>query len=272
MKNTALQHYTFEGKGELANIVDEVITYSVLRNILHYPCTDIFTNGQSVIICYSNAPYPIWVWCKRPFDEQDVQAVVHTLKTHYLEKGNYRFIISEDLLDEIAKIDNMFSNMTTRLELLSYELKNIKKIDYPCAGQMQKATMEQLDALASMYKDACYEMEMHDFTMEHCKATVTGMIQNDNLFFWVNDENKIVATVAKSTDGNYAKIAFVYTLPEHRRKGYAINLVHTFSQMLLDDGLIPILYTNGGYVASNECYKKIGYVQVGKLVDVERAD
>jgi len=36
----------------------------------------------------------------------------------------------------------------------------------------------------------------------------------------------------------------------------------------LDDGLIPILYTNGDYVASNDCYKKIGYVQVGKLVDV----
>ena len=122
------------------------------------------------------------------------------------------------------------------------------------------------------YHNASNEMEGHDFSMEDCKKIITGYINNDELFVWVDDNDQIVATVRKNLDGNYAKIAFVYTLPTHRRKGYAINLVHKVSQMLLDDGLIPILYTNGDYVASNECYKKIGYVQVGKLVDVEKAE
>ncbi len=269
MKLITLQHYTFQSKGKLANIVDDAITYSVLRKILHFTCTDIFTNDKSVVICYSNAPYPVWVWCKKPFSKQDVQSIAHTLKNHYLTRGNYRFIISEDLLAELTKADEIFGNLTVKMELLSYELRDINKIGYPCSGQMQKATMEQLDKLALMHKDACYEMEMHDFTMEHCKSTVMEMMQNDNLYIWVDDENQIVATVTKSIDSNYAKISFVYTLPNYRRKGYAINFVHKLSQMLIDDGFTPILYTNGNYVASNACYQKIGYQQIGKLVNVE---
>ena len=199
---------------------------------------------------------------------QDVQAIAHTLKDHYVAKGDYRFIISEHLLAELAKVESVFGGLHTNMQLLSYELTQINSIDRKCNGQMQKATMEQVDQLALLYKDAGLEMEGHDYSIEHSKNVVTNFIQNDKLYVWM-DNNQIVATVGATIDGEFARIGFVYTLPSRRRKGYAINLVHGFSQLLIDAGFKPILYTNGGYVASNECYKKIGYKQIGKLVDVE---
>ena len=270
MKNTALQHFKFEAKPKLVNIIDEPVTFAVLKKILHYNCTDIFTNGQTFVICYSNAPYPIWVWCKQPYDASDIQTIADVLKFEYLDKGDYRFIISEDLLEEIAKIHHVFAKMRENMSLFAYELRQINTINHKCNGRMRRPKEAEIDKLATHYHNASIEMEGHDFTIEHCKNTIAGYMQNDELFVWVDDDDKIVATVNKIVDGNYAKIGFVYTLPTHRRKGYAINLVHTVSQMLLNDGLTPILYTNGGYVASNECYKKIGYQQVGKLVDVEK--
>ena len=267
-KTPALQHYKFEAKPELADIIDDSVTFAVLKKILRFNCTDIFTNHQTFVICYSNAPYPIWIWCKRPYDEKDTKLIADILKAEFLDKGDYRLIISEDLLQELSKTHHVFAKMHQKMQLFSYELRQINAIDHKCDGQMRRPKPTEIDTLAMHYHNASNEMEGHDFSMEDCKKIITGYMQNDELFVWVDDNDQIIATVNKTLDGNYAKIAFVYTLPTHRRKGYAINLVHKVSQMLLDDGLIPILYTNGGYVASNECYKKIGYVQVGKLVDV----
>ena len=269
MVSQNLQHYKFQARPELANIIDDTITYSVLCQILAYQCTDIFTNGKSIVICYSNTPYPVWVWCKTPFDKQDIATIAHTLKTHYLEKGPCKFIISEDLLIELAKVDDAFGGLITRMQLLSHELTEINSIKRKCDGQMQKATLEQVDKLALLYKDASYEMEGHDFSIEHCKNVVVNFVQNDNLYVWMDHGNQIVATVGTTVSDKVARIGFVYTLPNERRKGYALNLVHGFSQLLMDNGFKPILYTNGDYVASNECYKKIGYKQIGKLVEVE---
>ena len=263
-----LQHYKFEAKPELADIIDESATFAVLKKILRFNCTDIFTNHKTFVICYSNAPYPVWIWCKRPYDENDTKLIADILKAEFLDKGDYRLIISEDLLQELSKTHHVFAKMHQKMQLFSYELRQINAIDHKCEGQMRRPKPTEIDTLAMHYHNASIEMEGHDFSMEDCNKIITGHMQNDELFVWVDDNDQIIATVNKILDGNYAKIAFVYTLPTHRRKGYAINLVHKVSQMLLDDGLIPILYTNGGYVASNECYKKIGYVQVGKLVDV----
>lgn len=266
-----IQHYKFTSKPELVNIIDESATFAILKKILHYNCTDIFTNHQSFVICYTNAPYPIWIWCKHPYDTNDIQTIADVLKVEFWDKRDYRLIISEDLLQEIAKIHQVFAKTHKKMSLFSYELRQINTINYKCDGHMRRPKPTEIDTLAMHYHNASIEMEGHDFSLEDCKKIITGYIQNDELFVWVDDNDEIVATANKILDGDYAKIAFVYTLPTHRRRGYAINLVHKVSQMLLNDGLIPILYTNGGYAASNECYKKIGYVQVGKLVDVEKS-
>jgi predicted GNAT family acetyltransferase len=74
----------------------------------------------------------------------------------------------------------------------------------------------------------------------------------------------------KGCIGEFGKVAAVYTVPKHRRLGYAINLVGELTRMIMREGLVPALYTDGGYSASNECYKKIGYKQVGRLLMVNK--
>ena len=39
---------------------------------------------------------------------------------------------------------------------------------------------------------------------------------------------------------------------------------------LLSNDITPILYTNGNYIASNECYRKIGFEQVGRICNIKR--
>lgn len=268
IKMNKIVHNKNQSNSQLIDIIDDSITYSVLKKILQSNCTDIYTNNESFIVCYSNYPYPIWVWCKDVANKDDVILISNILKNNYISKGKYNFIMNEELLNKLIDIDNSFKGLNHKMDLLSYKLIEINNITNKCDGFMRKASIEDVDYLAKINKDAHYEMEKFTFSLEECKNKVIELINNDNLYVWCNKDNEIVATINKSIDGNYVKIGLVYTVPKHRRKGYAINIVYSVSKELLKSGLIPILYTDGGYEASNECYKKVGYKQVGKLVNV----
>jgi len=55
-------------------------------------------------------------------------------------------------------------------------------------------------------------------------------------------------------------VAFVYTPPYYREKGYATSCVAQISQLALDKGYARcVLYTDLANSTSNSIYKKIGY-------------
>ncbi len=58
-------------------------------------------------------------------------------------------------------------------------------------------------------------------------------------------------------------VAFVYTPPYYRGKGYASSCVAQISQMALDKGYTKcVLYTDLLNPTSNSIYQKIGYVPI----------
>ncbi len=252
----------------LHKLVENDISFSVLYKILQQKCTDVFSNGSTYIVCYSNPPYPVWVWCSDTQNKGDVLQIAEYLRRNYLEKGKFNFILQAELFEHLKAVDNVFENLSLKMKMLSYKLTDICDISRECNGMVRLATLADLDCLAQIYQDANLEMESLSFPIEHCKKMVQEQVENESLFVMVNDNNKIVATTFSTVQGKYAKISFVYTLPKHRRKGYAINLVHFVSKRFLQLNFMPILYTDGGYVASNSCYNKIGYQQVGTLVNV----
>ena len=253
-----------------ATLVCHDSTYSVLYSILHRNCEHIFTNNSSIIICHSNPPYPVWVWCKDPSNLEDIVSISNILSKYFSISKGYNVIISDKTLSALSNVNREFSEFTIKMELFSYRLDNIKDIEYNYNGSISLAKLEEVDELASIWHDACLEMELIDFDIEFCKKEVIEKIKNNSLFCLKLGNGEIAALTGKDTVGEYSKISTVYTLPHLRRNGYAINLVHFVTKTILEDNLIPILYTDGNYNASNECYKKIGYYQVGRLLNIQK--
>lgn len=268
--NDKLIHFKNTSCKEAAKLVENDLSFSVLYNILHFNCTDIFTNNKSIVICYSNYPYPIWVWVKDINNQEDVNTVKDCLKNYYLLKGDYNIIIEDELLSKLCECDDYFKNTKIKMDLLSYRLDNLVEISYDVDGYFGLAKIEDLDYLAVLFKDMYYEMEHLEFSIEECKNKVIDHINKKTLYVWYNGLDEIVCLTSKGAFGEYSKISSVYTLPNKRRKGYAINLVYQVSKIIKQEGLTPVLYTDGSYIASNECYKKIGFYQVGRLVNFEK--
>ena len=264
-----LQHFQNQSCPALAGLMqEETITYSVLIKILQGPCRDIFTDHENVVVCYSNPPYPVWVWCRDPEDEATVMEIAVCLKERLPLHTVRACIMPAALAERLMLADGYFREAKPGMGLLSYRLDHINKIAYPCGGYMSFVEENEIPDLIDVWHAMHMEMEGIDQSREHCAETMARKIGARELFAWRTEDVKIMALTGRADQGKYSKITSVYTLPEHRRKGYAINLVHGVTRSILEDGLIPILYTDAGYGASNACYQKIGYRQVGSLVSI----
>lgn len=258
-----LQHYRNQACPELASLVKEdAITFSVLMKILEGPCTDIFTDHEKMIICYSCPPWPVWVWCK---DLSMAGEIGDCLRENFSQN---EVILSYEMLEALRQEDEHFRKVQQGRGLLSYRLDNIREIAYPCEGYMDLVREEEIASLVPVWHAMHMEMEGRHIPAEHSMETMGRMVAEKALFAWRLEDGAIAALTAKGNQLPYSKVTSVYTLPAYRRKGYAINLVHGVTQTILADGLVPILYTDAGYEASNACYRKIGYELVGRLTSI----
>ncbi len=264
-----LKHYQGTAMEALSELLAGDVSFTVLAKILGFDCDHIFTDGESAIVCHSNPPYPVWAWCKDADDIYSVQAIGSTIKKH-LPLEIYNVNISHEVFTKLQEIDPYFENAQCKMELLSYRLDEFIDAGYAADGRIELADIKDIDFLSKVWQEMAMEMEGFEFNIEDCRDRVESMIEEEILYVWKNGEGKIVATTKKGKIDKFGKVAAVYTLPEHRRRGYAINLVSEVTKLILAEGLIPTLYTDGGYTASNDCYKKIGYRQVGRLLTIKK--
>lgn len=263
-----LEHYHIQTDVVNTDILkDDAITFSVLMSILHGKCTDIYTDHHNIIICYSNAPYPVWVWCRDIDDTKQIACVASCLKENFPAEDGFTYDLEESLLAKLKEYDNYFEEITALYGLLSYRLDELKEIPEAFDGSIYIPAEEDIPYMTKLWKDFEYEAEGIEFDDELCLKTVSERVRMKTIYAWKNDAGQITAMASRwGGEGQFCKIASVYTLPEFRRKGYAMNLVHHICRQILNEGLTPILYTDESYYASNECYKKIGFYKVGNLI------
>lgn len=269
--NNNLFHLQYQSDVEDAALLkgDDAITFSVLTSILQGTCADIFTNHESIIVCHSGHPYPVWAWCRDVGVEADVRRIAACLKEAFPLDGGYACNLSYELLARLKELDPYFEQAKIKMNLLSYRLDKLNRIDHPCDGAPEQASPDELSVLAQLWHDGCLEMEGMDHSEEKCLEHTAEAIRSGKIFVWRDGAGEIAAITSRGNTGGYSKIASVYTRPEKRRRGYAMNLVAHVTKTILEDGLTPILYTNADYAASNECYRKIGYRKVGSLCTVK---
>ncbi len=248
---------------------DDAITFSVLSRLVRKPNTLTITDETGIILCYSTPPYPVWVYARQPYTDTLVATISDCLLTHLPLAAGYHYCLTPALYEALCAHDAHFANTRLQMGLISHRLDTLNVIDHPCDGAVFPAREADLPLLTALWHDLSMEMEGFDLSPTVCEGKVRGLLSDAALFTWRNDAGEIVALTSRRPFGKYGKVSAVYTLPAYRRRGYAINLVHFITKTLLDDGMIPILYTDGGYAPSNACYAKIGYREVGRLCNIE---
>jgi len=166
--------------------------------------------------------------------------------------------ITEYFVMEWIRKHNCRYKVDTNLRL--FILQNVNNYTKP-TGIFRKGELSELDTiypLRKYFSIECNEPVNDTIIYESLKNS----IKQEEVYVW--EDGSIVAMAVKTRPTeNGMTVGGVYTLKEHRQKGYATALVSELSQNILNFGKkFCILYTDLSNPTSNSIYQKIGYKPV----------
>ena len=97
---------------------------------------------------------------------------------------------------------------------------------------------------------------------------VLRRIRADEFWVWTVDGEVVSSVGGHDVVFGASRVGPVYTPPRHRRRGYAAAATAALSQLLLDQGARPCLFTDLANPTSNGVYTRIGYRPVRDAVEL----
>jgi predicted GNAT family acetyltransferase len=257
------------------NVVDttlfrkDELTFSVLAAIVNSKSRIVITDHKRYIICHSCAPFPVWIWVPDDVTDDELDIIWEITKSEIPFHNGYGYNTKYCVADYFIKRSREEQiNLEITMNLLTYDCEEPippSKTSEGCISKPSSGDIKDITEFIWLFKqDIGIDME----TKEQCRQKAYMLVQEGSLYLWKNSYHENVAMCSYGSDGRLGKVMHVYTKSSERRKGYAENLVYEVTKLIKANGLLPVLYTDADYVASNECYKRIGYVERGKLCTI----
>ncbi|MGQ0433223.1 MAG: GNAT family N-acetyltransferase [Microthrixaceae bacterium] len=101
------------------------------------------------------------------------------------------------------------------------------------------------------------------------RQRAAGFIEAGRLHVWEVDGHPVASAVVIPPASRVSRVTFVYTLPDHRGRGFASRLVSELTAQIISEGAQPILYTQLENPISNRLYQRIGYKVVSEQLRYE---
>ena len=260
---------SFVDERDLKLLEKDRCTFFVLSRILGFKCDLILTDHERLIICHSCQPYPVWIWTADDASEDELEKAYLLMDENSFLDGNHtinlKYQAAEYFIRRAAKAGKKLSITTN---LLAYECPQPVPPHVVADGNMHRCTEDDVEDIVRFMDIFHNETNIDKLSLDEYRAKAVEGIRHGALFLWKNADGEYVSSCTYRPNGVMMSVGLVLTLPDHRRKHYAENLVYGVTCIAKDQGLIPMLYTDGNYTASNECYKKIGYELKGKLCTI----
>lgn len=250
-------------------LTNDKYTFFVLGRIIKGTVEILLTNHKNLIICFSEAPYPVWVWTPDNISDDDMEYAYQQVLSHGLLDGKNTFNMKYDLANYFIKraaTDNKKLNI--KLNMYAYDCTKLSDSVTPTDGIIHKCNNNDVEDLTNFLYMFHQETEQDIKEIDECRTDAIKNIESESMYFWQDANGNNVACCKLNPNGVLAAINDVFTHPEFRRKHYAENLVYRVTKHAMDMGYIPMLYTDANYIASNACYEKIGYILRGKLCTI----
>ena len=207
----------------------------------------------------------IWIWTKDNMEEHSLKKI-HNIIEEELSNYHELSILCKDEVFQYLKNNNM--PITESFEmgiLICHHINNIEKT----SGFMDRPNYGDKLPLARLCIECCKEVLKKEIPMTQALGIVEGWIEDENFYVWKKEDGTAVATAKYEQIKGIDIITQVYTLQEERGHGYCKNLVYDLSKSIQERNYIPVLYTDHLNDISNHIYKKIGYTDLGYVMNIK---
>lgn len=224
----------------------------------------VYSDDETYSVVQGCVDLPVWVWTLENLSLEKLKEVKESL--HKLLNDELRVTSRKEVYDYLLNSGYSYLDKDSYFEMGFLECKNLVK-PRETDGYLDRVKKEELDLLAYYFYLDRQELALDDVTLDEAYERCNEFLVDETFYVWRNASGKLVAYLNYREFDGVAKLANVYTVLDERRKGYCANLVYEVTKKLLDAGLRVMLYTDYKYPNSNGAYKKVGYEDLGYLVN-----
>ena len=225
------------------------------------------SDEENYVMCRGAEGLPTWIWTKDEFDVSKLEEIIGAMNLYLTDAHKDKFTCKKELYELLVDWGYDKLNIDDYFEMGTLFCKEVKQ-PRTCEGHLAIPTQDEKPTLVKYWLDDNQEMNgASPISLEQAEEDIQKMIDSKKFYIWKDNKNKIVCMVNYSVVDDQAKLSHVYTPVEERAKGYASNLIYTVTSNLLNQGLVPLLYTDYNYIPSNKAYINAGYEDTGVLIN-----
>lgn len=241
----------------LNEILDDPVTFNLMSRILDEEAL-VIKSDDNKLLATQNIGKEMWLWLK----DQNIKPYLNEFLSLIADKDVPRLTAYPKVIQEISA--SLTSEHEFGMGLIGYHCPKVK-MPYRDDVKVIKANMTHLEFMMNCLKGFAKDSFDEEVTAESQRETAMKLVESDDLYLLMKEDVVVSTTYISHRSPIHGRINTVYTPDKHRKKGYASFLVATVSQIILDEGLVPVLYTDDANETSNKVYKSIGYIETGRL-------
>lgn len=262
------------------------LTFLVLERIVNQKARFVLTDHKRFVVCYSSPPHPVWIWTPDDITEEEKEALWQLCKKEHILPGQVWAGSEQQAPDKAEEAEPPIFGINMKYELADYFIRrgeeegeplsiSLRMLVYDCPtahlpdkaaeGGFSLMTERDVEDVAEFLYQFKQDIGIDLEDRKACRNRAERYKERENFFLWKDACGKNVAMCGYNVNQGMGSVGEVYCRSEERRKGYAQNLVYQVTKTVQEKGLLPVLYSDADYQASNRCYQKIGYQQRGEL-------
>ena len=212
----------------------------------------------------------MWLWLSDTLTEQQSLELIDALAHHHKNSRLPGFAGQPEQAILFAKTYAYLTGVAYR-EAMKIESYECPEVIWPnnVPGHLIASGPEHVDTVAENLVGFSKDGLGETVTKESQLFSAERLIRSQNLWLWGVEGTVVSMAYNAHRSQRHGRINHVYTPHEKRKRGYASALVAAISQKLIDEGLIPVLYADSLYGASNKVYRSIGYKDRGLISEYD---
>ena len=258
---------------ELLKGGDSFIQEEVAYNLFHLmtgfeEALTIKSHDGQVLFAQTSRGNP-WLWMDRNMPQEEKKMRMEAL-IEFLDHTPLTRISSEPWTAELfASLygTRYHKSIRKRMDMEAYACPQVIQ-PKGVGGSFRPAKSEDVETVAQYlagFSEDGYGIVVEPASQMEAAETMIG---KGGLYMWLVDKRPVSMAQIAHRSPRHGRINAVFTPRAERRKGYAGAVVSVVCSILLEEGLIPMLYADMANPASNRAYQKIGFIQSGQISDI----
>lgn len=240
--------------------------FFIVLQILERNTPIIYSDEENYFLIRSDNNHPVWIWTKDNINKYLIKEIEEAMQLCLVNETKDQFTCKKEFYDLLIEEKFNIINKKDYFEMGILHCINTQK-PKECDGIMDIASTSHIDILTQYWYQDNLETGDGTLTLEDAKKDVINMIDIGNTYILKNKSNKVVCMASYTIVDNMARINHVFTPQEERGKAYCANLINNLSNKLLNENIIPMLYTDYNYIPSNKSYINAGFIKDGILIN-----